>query len=180
MSSKHIDYSLPSEREREYMQLVSGIQNSFPQNETIKVDGIVYTQSQFLAEAQGYLTPEVACRQGHLALEKLVAAKNANASPADLFFENSKKALVAFVGSANVDTLATYGIKPPKKRTKSTGPEAVVRTAKSDETREARDTMGSREKSEIKGSNPGNVTVTEQGKVEPSSQTPAGSVPKTN
>jgi hypothetical protein len=172
MSSKKRDYTQPSEREVELTNLVNGIQKSFPGNASIMVDGVSYTQATFLSTSQSFLTPEVASRQGHLTLQALIAAKDANEKPADAWVSNAKKALIVFVGAKNVSGLAAYGITPPKERAKATGAQNVIKAAKASETRQARDTMSPKEKAAIKGSTPSSVTVTKTGKIVPSSPTP--------
>jgi hypothetical protein len=167
MSSKKNDFTQPSQREKELQGLVNGIQSTFPSGKNIVVNGIDYDQPGFLAAAQGFLTPETAARQGHITLQKLVAAKDANKIPADQFYEYSKTSLIAFFGDANVEQLGAFGIKPPKKRAKVAAAENVLKAAKASETREARDTMGSKEKASIKGTTPTSVTVAETGKVTP-------------
>jgi hypothetical protein len=172
MSGKKQDFTQPSKQEQELTNLVNGIQKAFPANASIMVDGVSYTQASFLSTSQSFLDPEVASRQGHLTLQALVAAKNANEKPAEAWMSNAKKALIGFVGAKNVSGLAAYGIVPPKQRAKATSAENVIKAAKANETRQARDTMGSKEKAAIKGSAPSSVTVTETGKIVPSSATP--------
>jgi hypothetical protein len=166
--SRKADFSQPSRSERKFTGLVNGIQSVFPSGITIVIDGTSYTQAAFLAKAESFLNPEVAAREGHLTLQKLVAAKDANAKSAALFYDQAKQALVLLVGSANVDTLGAYGITPPKKRSKAASAETVLSTAKADATREARDTLGPKEKAAITGTPPSSVTVAADGKVTPS------------
>jgi hypothetical protein len=165
--SRKVDFSLPSPREKKLATLVNGIETVFPSGATIVIEGTSYNQAAFLAKAQSFLNPEVAARQGHLALQKLVAAKDANAKPADLFYDQVKQALVPFVGSTNVDTLAAYGVAPRRKTSQATSAETVMRAAKANETRQARDTLGPKEKASIKGAVPTSVTVTGDGKIVP-------------
>jgi hypothetical protein len=112
---ERFDFTKPPRREWRFAALVSGIETQFPPDETIKVDGTVFTQPEFLATAQGFLAPTVDSRLGHIALQKLIGARDANATPADRFYQKAREALIQFVGSKNVDALAAYGIRPPRK-----------------------------------------------------------------
>jgi hypothetical protein len=154
-----IDFSQPTRRETEFQNLLAGIDASIPNGNSLMVDGTSIAKADLRSKVAAFLAPEVSARQGHLTLQGLVAAKDANAGPADAFYDSLKKALVTYFGSGNTAVLGTFGITPPAKRKKLTTAENAVRIAKGAETRQARGTKGSKQKAAITGSTPASVNV---------------------
>ncbi len=164
MSSSKKDFTVPSRRELELTALATGIASTFPSGDVIKINGTGFTKADFLAMVQGFLDPEVAARQGHVTLAKLVAIRKAGAKATAEFIAAARRALVSHFGAQNAETLAAFGVKVPASRDKATGPEMVARTAKANETRQARGTKGAQQKAAIQGAQP-SVVVTTQGKL---------------
>ncbi|HZU99343.1 MAG TPA: hypothetical protein VFF73_21730 [Planctomycetota bacterium] len=171
-ATKKKDFTQPSRREKKLSAILDGIVNKFPAGDSIRIDGILLTKADFQAKVQGCLSPETAARLGHVNQLALTKAKKANAKPADELIVAATRALVSYYGSADDTDLSAYGITPPRKRTKATGAQSVIKAAKAQGTRAARGTLGSRQKASIQGGTPAQVTV--QGTAVPTFKAPKG------
>jgi hypothetical protein len=163
--SKH-DFTQPTPREATLKALKTGIEAAFPKAGTIMIDGVEFTRHAFEAKVDEHLQPEAAARKGHLDLERLVAAKDENAGPADDFIVAAHDGLVSKFGRTNKQTLALFGVAPRKERRKATSAENVLRAAKSKETRQKRDTLGPAQKAAIKGDTPPAISVSKSGRIQ--------------
>ncbi|HZU98934.1 MAG TPA: hypothetical protein VFF73_19660 [Planctomycetota bacterium] len=161
------DFTKPTRREAKLTARLNGIVNQFPSGDTLRVDGTLFTKADLQAKVQSYLGAETAARQGHVNQLALTKIKDANAKPADQFLVALGQALVSYYGSGDHKDLEGYGVTPPRKPTKATSAQNVVKAAKASETRAARGTVGPKQKASIQGATPASVNVTVAGKAVP-------------
>jgi hypothetical protein len=164
-SKRKHDFTQPSPREKSLAALRDGLKSAFPKDDIIKIDGVDFDKHEFEARVDALLTPEVAAREAHLALEKLVQAKDDNAKPADRFEAAAHAALLNHFGADAKETLAKFGVTPRKERKKLTSAENVVRAARSKETRDKRGSVGPAQKVAFKSDAPPAVNVTKSGRI---------------
>jgi hypothetical protein len=167
MTTNKRDLTKPTHREAVLKAFLDGITNLFPAADTLRVDGTLFTKADLQAKVQSSLGLETAARQAHVTLSEAAKAKDANAKAADEFIVSLRKALVSYYGSGDQKDLQGYGVTPPRKPTKATSAQNVVKAAKASETRAARGTVGPKQKAVIKGGTPASVNVTVAGKAVP-------------
>jgi len=128
-------------------------------NGTLTFDGATYTAAalvqllQELADALGVADTAKAGWQDAL---KDATDERAKVAPV---IQGYRSWLVATYGNAP-STLADYGMTPRKVRTPLTAEQKVAAAAKAKATREARHTMGSKQKKDVKGTVPATAPVT--------------------
>jgi hypothetical protein len=110
-----------------------------------------------LADVQKTLETRIdlynAAAQAKAAWQKAVQAANDERASTKAFVSALRQSLgLMFKGS--IDTLADFGLKPPKPRTPLTGEQLVAAKAKAKATRLARGTMSPKAKAKIKGAPP--------------------------
>jgi hypothetical protein len=130
-------------------QRIRGLREHVPEGADIRIAGVVYTKEQVIAAFQAILDAQAALVKSRAQVAVDLAARQvAEGRGAKLEFPLKTWALNYF--GAESEAVATIGYAAPKKAVKS--PEAVakaVRLAKA--TREARGTMGKRQRERVKG-----------------------------
>jgi hypothetical protein len=139
-------------------QIIAGIGKRLQNVPTVLLSGTAYTPAQLSALFQSQLTlaTNIAALRAQLTdavQTDRVLTKQLNA------LAKSLKGYVENTFGNTSTALGDFGYSP----TKAPGPKdpvtKVVAAAKARATREARGTMGSREKEQIKGANPGSVSI---------------------
>lgn len=134
--------------------LVDGIATVIPGNATVNLDGKTMSQADALKAAQAIQAVYKARRD----LRNALAAKNleivtATNDEARRFLNAAFHMAAATLGAQNHD-LRKLGFKPKRPPTKLSAEEAARRAEKSRRTREARHTLGPRQKAQIHGAAP--------------------------
>lgn len=138
--------------------LSGGIDALFVNQSTIVVGGVAYTKKELAAKLSDAVTPYKERRaartlfnQKHLAVVEGYAAARKLARAV-------KIAALALLGEDNPE-LAKLGFKPRKTPKPPTGDELALRAARARRTREARGTLGSRQREKVHGAEIDQVTV---------------------
>jgi len=109
--------------------------------------------------------------------EQTELAQRRQIEPAALAFLKVLHDFVVGQFGATSQELTKFGFEPRKKAAPLTGKQLVIRTAKSDATRQKRGTLGSRQKASIHGEAPTSVVINPEST--PSSPPPTGGATKT-
>jgi hypothetical protein len=152
-----------------------GAQNYWPQGVSqLVVEGVSYNQSGLLAKLTSIESPWKGARDAHATLRQFTQQKPQLTSDATVFLSSLDASLGAQVGQDN-EILTKFGFKPKKRRKPLTVEEKALRAAKAKLTRQARGTLGSKQKAAIKESGTPSITITPDASMEISQ--PASSVP---
>jgi hypothetical protein len=117
---------------------------------TLLVAGSTVKTSELVAVLQARIAAIKLALSTKAAFMAAVAAAHAEIANTAKLVSGARQALkVAFAGQ--VDTLADFGLKPPKPRTPLTAEQKAEAVAKAQATRKARHTMGAKEKAKITG-----------------------------
>lgn len=100
-----------------------------------------------VAEFENYFA---AADDAHAAWRASIVARDGIAADARAFLTELKPAIVALFGTRSVE-LEKFGIKPKKERRRSSVEEKAAAVERRRATREARHTLGRRQKADIKG-----------------------------
>jgi hypothetical protein len=137
--------------------IIAGTTKHLP-NGSFPIGGTTYTAASLIPVFQGLVNAMTARDVAQAGAKDALAAEQAaqtQVGPILLAFKHL--VLVQFANSAQ--TLADFGLTPPKARTPLTTEQLAARTAKAKATRTARGTLGKKQKTAIKGNVTG-VTVT--------------------
>ena len=135
----------------EMQSLLTGLQTALPAGtQSFPVVGAVQTVPAIIQKLGSFLSDWTAAEDSGLQHHADVQQRDANEPVARDFVNELKPAIFAVMGSKNPD-LAKFGIKPREAKKKLTGEQRVAVTAKMRATRQARHTLGPRQKSQIKG-----------------------------
>ena len=132
--------------------LIAGLTKHATTITSLVIGGQSLTTAQIIAPLQARLASSTAAQSTRAAWQNAVKADTDERAKTKDFFSGLRKALeVAFAGA--VDSLADFGLTPPKKRVVS--PEKKVAAAlKAKATRAARHTLGKKQKKSITGTTP--------------------------
>lgn len=157
------DNSVPKGIELRLDTAILGLQQHLPATVTSIVIG---TQSYSVADAikllQSRVEPWKAKRAAKAALRQLAVDEDRDYEAALQALSDLRASLGVSLGRTN-EALTNFGFKPERQRRDLTPEEKVLRAAKAKATREARHTLGSRQKAEIKGEDVKQVVVTPEG-----------------
>jgi hypothetical protein len=125
---------------------------------SLVIGGTSYTTTAIIGVLQARLATSTAAQSTRATWQNAVKADLDERAKTKTFMSGLRKALhVAFDGS--IDTLADFGLTPPKKRVVTPEQKAAA-ALKAKATRAARHTMGSKQKAAIKGTVPATAPAT--------------------
>jgi hypothetical protein len=153
-------------------QLVAGVNKRFATGTQVSFAGGSYTPAQITSKLQALVTLRTDVDTAKASTKAKLAAESADAPPLRTFMS----ALVAYVKAVygtQPDVLADFGLTPKAPRTPPTIEDRATAAAKRTATRAARHTMGSKQKTAVKGAVTG-VTITPVSALQPVVATPPG------
>jgi hypothetical protein len=137
--------------------LIAGTTKHLP-NGSFPIGGTTYTTASLIQVFQGLVNAMSARDAAEGGAKDAIAAERAAMKQVGPIVEAFKRLVVVqFANTAQ--TLADFGLTPPKARTPMSSEKLAARAAKSKATREARGTTGKKKKLAVKG-NVAGVTVT--------------------
>ncbi|HZU99958.1 MAG TPA: hypothetical protein VFF73_24805 [Planctomycetota bacterium] len=159
--------------ERKLDLAVQGLQTAIPAGVTaLSVGTVTYQIADLLTKAQGILKPWKDARAAHALLRAVSQSRAQDTTVARAFLADLKAALVVLLGRESQD-LTKFGFKPQKTRRPLTSAEKVQRAAKANQTRQKRNTMGSRQKANLRSTGTPYVSIDPTGKIEATPTPPA-------
>jgi hypothetical protein len=130
--------------------LIDGLVKHAATLATLLVAGTVVKTSDLVLVLQARIAAIKLALSTKASFMAAVAAAHAEIANTAKLVSGARQALkIAFAGQ--VDTLADFGLKPPKPRTPLTAEQKAAAVSKGRATREARHTMGPKEKAKITG-----------------------------
>ncbi len=130
--------------------LIDGLEHSVPAHITqLTVSGVVMPVADVVKKLKESVKPWKDARAAHAVLRAVTQSRPKDEESSLGLINDVKAGLVAALGREN-QALTDFGFKPQKRRRKPTAEEKLLAAAKAKLTREARHTMGSRQKAEIK------------------------------
>ncbi len=152
--------------------IIAGTTKHFP-NGSFTLGNTTYTSASLIQALQGVVSAMQARNVAETgAKDALTAAQAAQAQVDPILRAYERLVLVTFAGATQ--TLADFGLAPPKARTPLTAQQLTARTAKAKATRTARGTTSKKQKLAVKGDVTG-VVVTPV--TLPTAATPASPAP---
>ena len=136
--------------------MIAGTQKHFPTG-SLTVGNTSYTATSIDKLLQSLVDATSAMDDAHKAWQQAVLEQRAIAATVRPFVKGYSSYLRATFGAA-VQTLADFGLSPIKARTPSTVQKKAAAAEKRLATREARHTMGAKQKADIKGTPPATTT----------------------
>jgi hypothetical protein len=130
--------------------LIDGLNMHATVMTSIVIDGVVQKTVDVVAALQKLVGTSSAVETTRASWRAAVAADKSSTAGQKAFVSSVRKAVRVAFGN-KTDTLADFGLAPPKVRTPRTPQEKAASAAKAKATREARHTMGARQKAAIKG-----------------------------
>jgi hypothetical protein len=131
--------------------LIAGFKKHYPTGSTtLQVGGASYTVDSLTTTLQGAVDQESAVEAAKTAYSAKLQAQRAQA-PSNNALIKALKAYVRSTFGSSADTLADFGLSPPKARTPQSAAAKAVSVAKRAATRTARGTKGTVQKLAIKG-----------------------------
>jgi hypothetical protein len=143
--------------ELHYQTLLVGLQTLAP-TQQLAIDGTIVTPTALSQQVQTALTVYKAARPARVTWQQAIAARKAQAPSDTKLVAGIKQALFALLGEDN-PSLASFGFKPRKPKRKLTAQEQALAVAQGRETRAARHTLGTRQKADIQGPKPQQVSL---------------------
>jgi hypothetical protein len=138
----------------EMKDLLDGLRTALPAGtQSFPVGSVVMTVSAVIQALMTFMGDWTVADDSGAKFHAAVQRRDDNAPAARAFVDELKPAILAVMGSKNPDLLK-FGMKPRQARKKLTSEQRVQANAKSLATREARHTMGPRQKAKIKGEVP--------------------------
>jgi len=137
--------------------IIAGTTKHFP-NGSFTIGGTAYTSASLVQVFQGLANAMTARNAAEAGAKDAVAAEHATQTQVGPILLAYKRLVVAAFGNA-AQTLADFGLTPPKARTPMTTEQRATRAAKAKATRVARGTTSKKQKLAVKGNVTG-VTVT--------------------
>jgi hypothetical protein len=160
-------------------QLIAGIKQHLPDaSAKLTVGSVTYTVAELTTLFQSFVDLRAATGAAKAAAKAKLLAEVTQAPP----IRGVVSAFVAYLQASfgnSPDALADFGLSPRKARTPLTAEQTAVAVAKRKATRQARHTMGSRQKKAVKGSVEVTVTSTPLAPAQPivAPSTPATAAP---
>jgi hypothetical protein len=128
--------------------MINGLTNDVPSTlKSMSVGGSSMTMAQVIAQFQTILDLLTAVTAAKATYAAAVAAKKNGLVAARAFYENVVANLKQVFGATNQAALAPFGIPPPKTKAKPSTATRAIATVKAKVTREARGTMGKKQRS---------------------------------
>ena len=144
----------------EVAQIIAGAKKHFTNPAAqITIDGASTTLGDALAKMQTFVDNRTAVVTAQASAHEKVVIERAQA-PALLAFVDAFMAFVRVNLGQSPTALADFGKSPPKKRTPLTAEQNAIAAAKRKATREARGTMGPKQKLKVKGNVTAELVVT--------------------
>ena len=139
--------------------LINGFTKHATTLSSFLVGGATIKASDVITALQARITAANTTQSTRATWQAAVKANATTRTSTQTLVSNAVQALkVMFAGS--IETLADFGLKPRKVRTAPTPEAKVAAAAKAKATREARHTMGSKQKKGVKGTMPAAVPTT--------------------
>jgi len=140
--------------------LVAGVIKHYPTgSQPLQVGGATFTVTGLTELIQSFVSNREAVEVSRAALMAKVQAERAQA-PSQLVVIHEFEKVVRSTFGNSADVLADFGLAPIKVRATRTAEEKAVAAAKRVATRQARGTMSSKQKKDIKGSITAKLVVT--------------------
>ena len=140
--------------------LIAGINKNYAAGTKVTIAGVQYTAAQLTSALQALVTLLTDVTTAEAVYKAKLAAETAQAPPILALVQATKAYVRATVGN-QPDVLVDYGMLPRKPRTPLTVAEKAAAVVKRNATREARHTMGKKQKKAITGATtPATPTVT--------------------
>jgi hypothetical protein len=143
--------------ELQYQTLLVGLQTLAP-TQQLAIDGTMVTPAALSQQVQGALTVHKTVRTARVTWQQAIAARKSQAPSDKKLVTGVKQAVFALLGEDN-PALASFGFKPRKPKRKLTAEEQALAVAQGRETRAARHTLGARQKADIQGAKPQQVSL---------------------
>ena len=113
--------------------------------------GASMSKAEIIAKLNAWLPLFAAVLTARQAYTTAVAARQAALPAMHAFFASFESALKQALGPANLAQLAAFGVTPPKARKQASPETKAIAKVKSAQTRQARGTMGKKQKLAIRG-----------------------------
>lgn len=164
----------PTDTEIAIDKALPGLRGNWPKGlDSITIEGVTYTKDEFLAKLETFSARYRLVGTTKQAYDNALNDRDAHQNEANLFMQGFFGVLSANLGKTNA-TLPNFGCSIPKTRAPATIEKKSVSNAKRAATREARHTMGHKQKAGIHGA------VTSEGATsEPTEAAPPNNAPPT-
>jgi hypothetical protein len=141
-----------SDRAAQITELIAGLKKHYPDvSDTFRVDGTTYTVGALTQLMQDFVDRRSAVETARANLMAKLQAERA-ASASTLEVAHALVAIVRGTFGKSADTLADFGLAPPKVKAPLTAEKKAAAAAKRRATRVLRGTMGKKQKKDIKAS----------------------------
>jgi hypothetical protein len=141
-------------------KLIDGLNKHSSTLSSLVIGGQSYTTAAIIGLLQGRIATATSVTNVHATWQAAVQADLDERTKTKQFASGLRQALqVAFAGS--IDSLADFGLKARKPRTPLTPEQKAAAVKKADATRQARHTMGPKQKAAIKGTVPATEPATQ-------------------
>ena len=138
--------------------LLNGLASLFTTTNTIVVGGVAYTQKDFVKKVTDVVTPYKTRRDARTAFAQAQLSIAADEVATQKFVRAAKLAAVAVLGEDNPE-LAKLGFAPRRKATPQTSADKALKAERGRQTRQDRDTMGSRQKESVRAPELDQLTI---------------------
>ncbi len=144
----------------EISQMILGLRKHYPTGSTtLQIGGVTYTVDSIVAILQQVVDQRAAVDAARVTLNTKLQAVETQAAASGVVIRGLETYVRGIFGSAP-DSLADFGLTPPKVRTPLTAAQKAVAAVKRKATRAARGTLGKVQKKDIKGSVTATLVVT--------------------
>ncbi|HEY6460046.1 MAG TPA: hypothetical protein VIY73_07835, partial [Polyangiaceae bacterium] len=134
-------------------KLVAGLQKHEATVSSILIAGVPVPTTSIITTLQSRITARTTTVTSRAAWQDDVQAEKVTVSQSQKTVNRTKQALQVMFAE-QIGTLSDFGLTGPKPRTPLTTEQKAAAQAKAEATREARHTMGSKQKAKIKGTVP--------------------------
>jgi hypothetical protein len=131
-------------------QLIAGLTKHFPKGATIVIAGKKVPIAEIVARLKARIDAVAAVAPARAGWREKVRAQNATLDETEALISAVRRALTLMFDQS-VDTLADFGLAMPKPRRALTSEERVLAVQRAKATREARHTMGRKQRRGITG-----------------------------
>ncbi len=138
----------PTEQEAEIVKLSQAVKEKLAPTVSLVVDGVSATQPQVAAKLDAFAASHAAVHDARQALQAALKARDAASVEAREYCKGLKAAVKQQLGRTNPE-LAAFGISPDKPLVRTTK-DLIVASAKAQQTRQVRGTLGKRQRAQIK------------------------------
>jgi hypothetical protein len=138
----------PAKFEAELTNMDAGVLKDIPAKTTLTINGTAMTVAQIDTKLKGYITTiQAADAAKQQSTAAVTARKNMTVEARD-FYLQLKKAVIAYFG-AQSPQLDDFGLAPAKAKVPRTSAQKAISAAKAKLTREARGTLGKKQKAAV-------------------------------